>query len=411
MAMSNRRDAEVVLIAASLKARQQRRPVREEIPVEERRVERPPSAGYAVMLLVSGLLLSGCYYLIATSAGTLAAGLVARLHPSAGLSSRSGTPGSLFDVTNAKFLPGYRPDSIWLVEKKENYELYSNGGRINTAYEVESHPRAYYARSRGAAAEAAQLRHEPVGIVFHTSESDIVPFVESNTRLIRTRTQGLIEHVQRRRAYNYVIDRFGGIYRVVPDDQAANHAGHSVWGDDQHIYVGLNESFIGICFESTSLPGESDDQLTEAQLIAGRALTAILRSRYQIDDANCTTHAPVSVNPGNMMVAYHRDWMRDFPFEAMGLSDKYRVALASITEFGFDCDLPLLRKLGRDVWPGVAPAQAEFKQRAQREETSLDLLRHSLRDRYLAEIEMERQLHHSSPTAEADQASSESTSQ
>jgi hypothetical protein len=95
----------------------------------------------------------------------------------------------------------------------------------------------------------------------------------------------------------------------------------------------------------------------------------------------------------------------------MGLSDKYRVALASITEFGFDCDLPLLRKLGQDVWPGVAPAQAEFKERAQREETSLDLLRHSLRERYLAEIEMERQLHQSSPTAEADQASSESTTQ
>jgi hypothetical protein len=208
-----------------------------------------------------------------------------------------------------------------------------------------------------------------------------------------------------------VIDRFGGIYRVVADDQAANHAGHSVWGDDKHIYVGLNESFIGICFESTSLPGESDDRLTEAQLIAGRALTAILRSRYQIEDANCTTHALVSVNPGNMMVAYHRDWMRDFPFEAMGLSDKYRVALASITEFGFDCDLPLLRKLGQDVWPGVAPAQAEFKERAQREETSLDLLRHSLRERYLAEIEMERQLHQSSPTAEADQASSESPTQ
>jgi N-acetyl-anhydromuramyl-L-alanine amidase AmpD len=409
LAMSNRRDADVVLIAASLKARQQRRSVREEVSLEERRGDRPPAA-YAIPLLVFGLLLSGCYYLIATSAETVAAEIAARLHPGQA-ASKSGVQGSPFEITNAKFLPSYRPDSIWLVEKKENYELYSNGGRINTAYEVESHPRAYYARSRGAAAQAAELRHEPVGIVFHTSESDIVPFVESNTRLIRTHTQGLIDHVQRRRAYNYVIDRFGGIYRVVADSQAANHAGHSVWGDDEHIYVGLNESFIGICFESTSELGESSnqgDQLTEAQLIAGRALTAILRSRYQIEDANCTTHALVSVNPGNMMVAYHRDWMRNFPFEAMGLSDKYRVALASITEFGFDCDLPLLRKLGEDVWPGVAPAQAEFKERAQREETSLDLLRHSLRDRYLAEIDMERQLHQSSPIAEADQASSES---
>src|SRR5262249_24998600 len=171
--MSNRRDAEVVIIAANLKARQQGRPPSKEAR-QERHEDRPPSPAYAVLLLAFGCLLAGCYYLIAISADTIAARLVARLHQSAQAAGRLSSQSTQSDITNAKFLPGYRPDSIWLVEKKENYELYSNGGRINTAYEVESHARAYYARLRGSANESGELRHDPVGIVFHTSESDIV---------------------------------------------------------------------------------------------------------------------------------------------------------------------------------------------------------------------------------------------
>ena len=75
---------------------------------------------------------------------------------------------------------------------------------------------------------------------------------------------------------------------------------------------------------------EGGEQLTEAQVLAGRLLTQVLRSRYRIDDANCTAHGLVSVNPSSGRIAFHHDWARGFPFEAMGLSDKYAVAHANV---------------------------------------------------------------------------------
>ncbi len=255
--------------------------------------------------------------------------------------ARVGGPGVAYAGTATNYLPDYRPEKVWLVEHKENYERYSNGGRISTEYEIDNHTRGYQVLPHtngdmSAPVQAqSELRREPAGIVYHTSESDLVDFTADNNASIETHTRGLLQYVQRHRAYNYVIDRFGQIYRVVRDEQAANHAGHSVWADKQGVYVGLNESFLGICFE-TQTDAHEAERLTEAQLVAGRLLTQVLRSRYQIDDANCVVHGLVSVNPDNMRVCYHRDWARNFPFAAMGLSDKYQVAPAAISEFGFN---------------------------------------------------------------------------
>ena len=84
------------------------------------------------------------------------------------------------------------------------------------------------------------------------------------------------------------------IMRQLRDDQAANHAGNSVWADEQNLYVGLNESFIGVCFETKADVAEGGEQLTEAQVLAGRLLTQVLRSRYQIDDALALSSARAS---------------------------------------------------------------------------------------------------------------------
>ncbi|MDQ3821597.1 MAG: N-acetylmuramoyl-L-alanine amidase, partial [Acidobacteriota bacterium] len=183
--------------------------------------------------------------------------------------------------------------------------------------------------------------------------------------------------------YNYVIDRFGQIHRIVRDEQVANHAGNSVWGDRESVYVGLNESFLGVCFETRTEAGASDEQLTEAQLIAGRLLTAILRSRFRIDDATCVTHGMVSVNPSNMLIGYHYDWVRNFPFEAMGLSDKYSVPPASISEFGFTYDNSFVQKLGGTLWPGIREAERTFEQRAARAGLTTEELRARSRKLFL----------------------------
>ncbi|HEX8070039.1 MAG TPA: N-acetylmuramoyl-L-alanine amidase [Pyrinomonadaceae bacterium] len=295
-------------------------------------------------------------------------------------------------------LPDYKPEKVWQVERRDDYERYSNGGRISTEYETDNHPRAFYRLPHAAAGAPldnasaqplGELRREPVGIVYHTSESDLVEFTADNSESIEAHTRGLLAYVQRNRSYNYLIDRFGQIYRVVRDDQAANHAGHSVWADRDGVYVGLNESFIGVCFE-TRTDAHEEERLTEAQLVAGRLLTQILRSRYQLDDADCTVHGLVSVNPDNMRICYHHDWARNFPFAALGLSDKYQVAPASVAEFGFTYDDDVIAQIGGALWPGVLTAAAEFDRRAAAARLAPDALRRQLRERYRQQLNLAR---------------------
>ena len=198
--------------------------------------------------------------------------------------------------------------------------------------------------------------------------------------------------MRQHKSYNYVIDRFGQIYRVVRDTEAANHAGHSIWADSVNVYVGLNESFLGVCFESSSDVQAEGEQLTEAQLIAGRLLTAVLRSRYRIDDANCVTHGLVSVDPSNMLIGYHHDWVSNFPFEALGLSNKYEIAPASVSEFGFTYDGRIVKKFGGFVWPGVRKAEEEFARRIEQSNISPAEMRRAGGDLYRAQLGLTRKL-------------------
>ncbi|HYE73637.1 MAG TPA: peptidoglycan recognition family protein, partial [Blastocatellia bacterium] len=252
----------------------------------------------------------------------------------------------------------------------------------------------------------------PIGILYHTSESELVKFVADNNDDLQIRSKGLLGWVKKNKLYNYVIDRFGQVYRIVPDDQAANHAGNSLWSDSKYIYVGLNESFIGVSFETKSEAGE--DQLTEAQIVAGRALTAILRSRYNIDDANCVTHGLVSINPDQMVMGFHHDWIRGFPFEAMGLSDKYKVQPSAIKDYGCTYDSEVLGYMGGRPLPGVADAEAEFQRRAAQSNIKVEELRNRTRERYREQIELVRKLRQGGATideqakVEASQHQSES---
>ncbi|MEP7273467.1 MAG: peptidoglycan recognition family protein, partial [Acidobacteriota bacterium] len=205
--------------------------------------------------------------------------------------SQANTAGTaLAAPAGTAFLPDYQPEKVWMVEKAAGYERYSNGARILTTHETSNHLRAYLLFSKTAVEPVKpQVQRQPIGIVYHSSESDMLPFTADNSDSIQSIATGLRDYVRRHRSYNYLIDRCGEIHRIVKDEDAANHAGHSVWSDEKQVYVGLNESFIGVCFESTSATGALDEQLTEAQLVAGRALTGVLRSKYQISDANCTT--------------------------------------------------------------------------------------------------------------------------
>lgn len=354
-------------------------------------------AFYALAVVIAGVLLISLYSLVTWSARS-ANSFLAQKYSRGGrapivVSAAGQGPTPAIVGAGTKFLPDYKPEKVWRVGEEGDIEKYSNGCRILTKYETENRPRGYYAIPRSSDSDGEQVRRDIVGIVYHTSESDIVPFIADNNAAILKRSQGLLEYIQKRKAYNYVIDRIGDIYRVVRDDHTAFHAGNSIWADDQNTYVVLNESFIGICFESTVEGDPLEETLTEAQIIAGRLLTNVLRSKYNISDANCTTHGLVSINPDKMLIAYHHDWVRNFPFEAMGLSDKYKIPPPNMLDYGFTYDEEILEKLGRKLWEGAFAAEDEFKKRAEKARVNPEILRRRLRERYIAQREKARKLH------------------
>src|SRR5919205_72955 len=310
----------------------------------------------------------------------------------------------------AEHLPSYQPEKVWMVEQGDGFERYSNGARIINTFETSNRPRRYLVYKPGGAEAQGEPRSAPVGIVYHTSESVLLPFVENNSDSIEFRSKNLLAYVRDRKSYNYVIDRFGQVYRVVRDEDAAFHAGNSVWSDGRVVYAGLNESFLGVCFETKADVAEGGEQLTEAQVLAGRLLTQVLRSRYQIDDANCTAHGLVSVNPSNGRIAFHHDWARGFPFEAMGLSDKYAVAPASVARFGFTYDDELVALLGGRMWPGVAAGEEAFARRAEGQGTRPEELRGRMRKVYRERMEAQRAVLRAERFEERDSATAESES-
>jgi hypothetical protein len=296
------------------------------------------------------------------------------------------SPDAQESLTAAKHLPDYKPVKVWLVEEKDDFERYSNGLRILREYETTNHRRGYNIYRTDGEAVSSTLLHDPVGIVYHTSESEILPFISANNDSIESHSRGLLQYVKTNKSYNYVIDRFGQVYRIVRDDQAANHAGNSIWADEKGVYVGLNESFLGVSFETKSAANPSDDQLTEAQVLAGRLLTQILRSRHNIGDADCVTHGLVSVNPDNMLVSYHHDWVQNFPFEALGLSDKYKITTASISVYGFTYDDEIAGFAGGAIWPGARVAEGVFQRRAEQAQVEVKEMRRRMRDLYREQL-------------------------
>jgi hypothetical protein len=274
--------------------------------------------------------------------------------------------------------------AVWQVEQTRDSEVYSNGLRIDTRFTVANRPRLYTAFQRDGAASVTRVRRsEPAGIVYHTTESCQVPFEAQDTPVLKRLGESLLDYVRRRRAYHYLIDRFGRVYRVVAESDTAYHAGYSVWADDQWFYVNLNEAFLGVSFEAQTHPGgQTSDVVSPAQVRAAAMLTEMLRSRYHISAGNCITHAQVSVNPSNMLVGYHTDWASGFPFEALGLPDNYRRALPALWAFGFDCAPAWLAASGMSS--GVKLAEQDIVRRAAASRMSPGAYRKALREQYRA---------------------------
>jgi hypothetical protein len=257
-------------------------------------------------------------------------------------------------VVFARPQPTPAPAPIFLVEHRPAVDLYSNGLEVQSAFETTSAPRYYRSLDR-ATMQVRDASGQPVGIVFHTTESLVAPIEPDQVKTLSRSREDVLNHVRRDRLYNFVIDRFGEVFRVVPEGQTAFHAGHSIWADTSSIYVDLNESFLGVAFEMRA--GES---ATEAQRHTGKLLTEMLRSRFKIADGNCVTHAQVSVNPDNLRIGYHTDWGSGFPFADTGLAVGYRAHIAAVEIFGFGYDEHFLEAVGGRPWEGLLAAEQQI---------------------------------------------------
>jgi hypothetical protein len=271
------------------------------------------------------------------------------------------------------------PSAIWLVEKGSDWELYSNGMRIDTSFAVAGDPRRFKVFEEGVGLRA-EVYTKPVGIIFHTSESDIWPLEASFNESLRDSSQRLLRYLVRNRCYNYLIDRFGRIYRVVEEETKANHAGTSIWARDKTVYLNLNNSFLGVSFE-TRWEGGRALPITQAQLAAGRSLTDYLRQRWEIPGEMCVGHGMVSINPSKHLIGNHMDWSRGFPFAAFGLPDQYATVPPSVGLFGFGYDDEFLKILG-EPWPGVRQAEVALADEARQAGKSEDEVRRGRRALY-----------------------------
>jgi hypothetical protein len=270
---------------------------------------------------------------------------------------------------------------VWLVESTAQFDLYSNGLRTENQYAISTSPRRYAALVKG----AREMRSEPAGIVYHTTESHLAPFEEQDNRWLQRDGEGMLEYVRRHRSYHFVVDRFGRVFRIVRESDYANHAGNSVWADESRIYVNLNQSFFGVAFEARSESSGLEATVNAAQIYAGRILTQMLRARYGIAASNCVAHAQVSVNPSNYGVGYHQDWAANLPFGELGLGDNYRLALPSMTLFGFarrEAAGAVRSSMSPGMSSGVDAAETELLARAAAEKLPVERYRGKLQERY-----------------------------
>ncbi len=280
-----------------------------------------------------------------------------------------------------------QPPDIWQVEKTDASETYSNGLRIDSRFSIAGKPRSYLVFSATRTDDAqGERRSVPAGIVFHTTESLQAPFESGQNSRLKRIGESLLVYVRRKQAYNFVIDRFGRVYRVVPESDAANHAGNSIWSDGEWVYLNLNQSFLGISFETQTMPGQIEAAVNPAQVRSAAMLTDMLRGRYQIPAGNCVTHAQVSVNASSLRIGYHLDWASSFPFDQLGLPDNYAVPLPAVFLFGFEYDANFGRRAGARVYEEAELSEQIFRDRAAAAHMRVPVYRETVQRGYRSQL-------------------------
>ncbi len=146
---------------------------------------------------------------------------------------------------------------------------------------------------------------------------------------------------------HYLVEEDGRIFRLVPEERRAWHAGVSFWKGEE----GVNHASIGIEIVN---PGHEFGYrpFPQAQIDAVIALVADIRSRWQIDDNRILGHSDVAparkIDPGELFPwkrlaeAGHGVWAEADPAPGDPLVEGAEgvgvfALQAGLTRLGYDC--------------------------------------------------------------------------
>jgi N-acetylmuramoyl-L-alanine amidase len=146
---------------------------------------------------------------------------------------------------------------------------------------------------------------------------------------------------------HYMVEEDGRIFRLVPEERRAWHAGRSFWKGEE----GLNHASIGIEIVN---PGHEFGYrpFPEVQIAAVIALLSDIRSRWQIEDARILGHSDIAparkVDPGELFPwkqiaeAGHGVWAEASAAPGGALAEGEEstgvfALQAGLTRLGYDC--------------------------------------------------------------------------
>ncbi|MFC3079568.1 N-acetylmuramoyl-L-alanine amidase [Phenylobacterium terrae] len=146
---------------------------------------------------------------------------------------------------------------------------------------------------------------------------------------------------------HYLVEEDGRIFRLVPEERRAWHAGVSFWRGERNV----NHASIGIEIVN---PGHEFGYrpFPEAQVAAVLELVADIRSRWTIEDRNIVGHSDVAPNrkidPGELFPwkrlaeEGHGLWVEPAPAPGAALAEGEEGAgvfafQAGLTRLGYDC--------------------------------------------------------------------------
>ena len=226
---------------------------------------------------------------------------------------------------------------------------------------------------RSAAAWATEVHDRPVGIVFHTSESDIWPLEESFNEKLRDSSQDLLRYLRRNqrlplpdRPLRPRLPRGGG----GGQGQPRRHVG--LERRATAIYLNLNDAVArGLVRDALGGRARAADHARRSSR-RGAASPTTCATSGRSPPSMCVTHGLASVNPKKHLIGHHLDWARGLPVRGLRAARPVRAGARRRRALRLRVRRPLPDGDGRAVAGGALAAEQRWRRRRRRAAAAAD---------------------------------------